>query len=118
MNKKEAVKKYKEALITATNKVLDTLYDQNEKDTSAPLYEELRRALIDEKELTETQYHLIMIISTYTATKMISMAETCSKAADILTTIAETIQADSSVENLTLPKKHDIIDIQSVKEDV
>ena len=35
MTKSEVVEKYREGLISAVNKMLDTLYDEDEKNTSA-----------------------------------------------------------------------------------
>ena len=94
MTKSEVVEKYRDALISATVKMLDTLYDEDEKNTSAPIYEDLRRALIDETELTPMQYNLVAIVSSYNSAKFTQMVQTCAKATEIFDEITKTIQVD------------------------
>ena len=94
MTKSEIVEKYREGLISAVNKMLDTLYDEDEKNTSAPVYEDLRRALIDKVELTPMQYNLVAIVSSYNSAKFAQMVQTCAKAVEIFDEITKTIQAD------------------------
>ena len=94
MTKSEVVEKYREGLISAVNKMLDTLYDEDEKNTSAPVYEDLRRALIDKVELTPMQYNLVAIVSSYNSDKFTQMVQTCTKAAEIFDEITKTIQED------------------------
>lgn len=96
MTKSEIVEKYREGLIGAVNKMLDTLYDEDEKNTSAPIYEELRRALTDEIELTPIQYNLVAIVSSYNSAKFTQMVQACAKAAEIFDEITKTIQEDSN----------------------
>lgn len=96
MTKSEIVEKYREGLIGAVNKMLDTLYDEDEKNTSAPIYEELRRALTDEIELTPIQYNLVAIVSSYNSAKFTQMVQACAKAAEIFDEITKTIQGDSN----------------------
>lgn len=96
MTKSEIVEKYREGLIGAVNKMLDTLYDEDEKNTSAPIYEELRRALTDEIELTLIQYNLVAIVSSYNSAKFTQMVQACAKAAEIFDEITKTIQEDSN----------------------
>lgn len=94
MTKSEVVEEYREGLISAVNKMLDTLYGKDEKNTSAPAYEDLRRALIDKVELTPMQYNLVAIVSSYNSAKFTQMAQACTKAAEIFDEIVKTIQAD------------------------
>ena len=94
MTKSEVVEKYREGLISAVNKVLDTIYDEDKKNTSAPVYEDLRRALIDETELTPMQYNLVAIVSSYNSAKFTQMVQTCAKATEIFDEITKTIQVD------------------------
>ena len=47
--------------VSMINKFLDTLYDKDNGDVSAPMYEELRRAIIDGTELTSLQKNLLLI---------------------------------------------------------
>lgn len=96
MTKSEIVEKYREGLIGAVNKMLDTLYDEDEKNTSAPIYEELRRALTDGIELTPIQYNLVAIVSSYNSAKFTQMVQACAKAAEIFDEITKTIQEDSN----------------------
>lgn len=94
MTKSEVIEKYRDALISATVKMLDTLYDKDEKNPSAPIYEDLRRALIDKAELTPMQYNLVAIVSSYNSAKFTQMVQTCAKAAEIFDEITKTIQED------------------------
>lgn len=94
MTKTEIVEKYRDGLVSAVNKMLDTLYEQDEKNTSAPIYEDLRRALIDKKELTAMQYNLVALLSSYNAAKFTEMVKTCTEAARIFDEIAKIIQED------------------------
>jgi len=99
MTKSEIVKKNRKGLISAVNKMLDTLYDEDEKNTSAPIYEELRRALTDEIELTPMQYNLIAILSSYNSAKFTQMGQACTKAAEIFDEITKTIQEDLKLKS-------------------
>lgn len=94
MTKSEVVEEYREGLISAVNKMLDTFYGEDEKNTSAPVYEDLRRALIDKVELTPMQYNLVAIVSSYNSAKFTQMAQACAKAAEICDEITKTIQED------------------------
>ena len=94
MTKSEVVEKYRDGIVSAVTKMLDTLYDEDEKHTSAPTYEELRRALIDETELTPMQYNLVAIVSSYNSAKFAQMVQTCAKATEIFDEITKTIQED------------------------
>ncbi len=94
MTKSEVVEKYRDGIVSAVTKMLDTLYDEDEKHTSAPFYEDLRRALIDKIELTPMQYNLVAIVSSYNSAKFTQMVQTCTKAAEIFDEITKTIQAD------------------------
>ena len=94
MTKEEVIEKYRDGLILAVTKMLDTLYDEDEKNPSAPVYEDLRRSLIDKTELTHMQYNLVAIISSYNSAKFAEMIKTCAKASEIFDEITKTIQED------------------------
>ena len=94
MTKSEVVEKYRDGIVSAVTKMLDTLYNEDEKNTSAPFYEDLRRALIDETELTPMQYNLVAIVSSYNSAKFTQMVQTCAKATEIFDEITKTIQVD------------------------
>lgn len=98
MTKSEVVEKYREGLISAVNKMLDTLYDKDKKNISVLVYEDLRRALIDKIELTPMQYNLVAIVSSYHSAKFAQMVRTCAKAAEIFDEITKTIQEDLKKE--------------------
>ena len=94
MTKSEVIEKYRDALISATVKMLDTLYDKDEKNPSAPIYEDLRRALIDETELTPMQYNLVALLCSYNSAKFLEMVKTCTKASEVFNEITKIIQED------------------------
>lgn len=94
MTKSEVIEKYRDALISATVKMLDTLYAEDEKNPSAPIYEHLRRVLIDGTEPTSMQYNLIALLCSYNSAKFLEMVKTCTKASEIFDEITKTIQED------------------------
>lgn len=99
MTKSEVIEKYREGLISAVNKMLDTLYDEDEKNPSAPIYEDLRRALIDGTELTSMQYNLVALLCSYNSAKFLEMVKTCTKASEIFDEITKTIQEDLELKS-------------------
>lgn len=56
------IKKNKEPFLAMINQYLDSLYNQIENNPAASDYEEVRRKIIDEKELTQVQENLILIL--------------------------------------------------------
>ena len=58
----DIIVEYREVFVSMINKFLDTLYDMDKNDARAPMYETLRRAVIDEEELTPMQQRLILLL--------------------------------------------------------
>lgn len=71
---------YREVFVSMINKFLDTLYETDKNDISAPMYETLRRAVIDEEELTLIQQRLILLLVVLYLNKSKSIIEVHTKA--------------------------------------
>lgn len=56
------IEKNKEPFLAMINQYLDSLYNQMENNPAASDYEEVRRKIIDGKELTQVQENLILIL--------------------------------------------------------
>lgn len=67
MLQNEIIQKNKGIFITILNKFLDTIYDDSaeEETTSTAMYEDIRKKLIDETELTKMEFNLIAILVSY-----------------------------------------------------
>lgn len=91
--KEEIVEEYRDGLVSAVNKMLDTIYESDNHE-SAKIYEDLRRSLIDKKELTVLQYSLLAILSTYNTKRFADLSEAYKKTSGIFEEIATTIQED------------------------
>jgi hypothetical protein len=87
----------KDVFVSMINKFLDTLYDKDDGDVSAPMYEELRRAIIDGTELTSLQKNLLLILVTFYVNKFTGLVAQYTQAVDQFTIIK------SKIEKILMP---------------
>lgn len=87
----------KDVFVSMINKFLDTLYDKDKDDVSAPMYEELRRAIIDGTELTPLQKNLLFILVTFYVNKFTGLVAQYTQAVDQFTIIK------SKMEKILMP---------------
>lgn len=91
-------------LIVLVNKWLDTIYDSNDKQLiqdSTPIYEALRRKLIDKAELSKLDISLIVLLVQYGLTKTKQALSQTQQAMDELTTLYEQLSFQPKVDKST-----------------
>lgn len=84
----------KEPLKSMLNTFLDTIYDSNDdeaKKSSAPIYENLRKSIIDEVKLTKLQACLLSLLTSHTGNNFKQLAQNYTLAADEFAKITDEI---------------------------
>lgn len=92
MTFQDILKDNKKVFVSMINKFLDTLYDKDKDDVSAPIYEELRRAIIDGTELTSLQKNLLLILVTFYVNKFTGLVAQYTQAVDQFTIIKSNME--------------------------